>query len=117
MSNYDTLDIQRLADIFKALSNSNRLRIFMRLVSRDGTGPVYLKDVGICKCVGELGKGLGIASSTVSHHIKELHGVGLIRMERRGQNVECWVDHETLDFMQGALTEPEPLPEICDGAS
>lgn len=52
----------------------------------------------ICACVGELSQGLNIGLSTVSHHIKELHQAGLIRVERRGQKVECSVD-------QGAVCE------------
>jgi DNA-binding transcriptional ArsR family regulator len=28
----------------------------------------------------------------LSHHIKELSRAGLIRMERRGQHVDCWVE-------------------------
>ena len=53
-----------------------------------------------CACVGELGQDLGIVASTISHHIKELRYAGLIRMERRGQKVECWIDPKTLTALQ-----------------
>ena len=52
---------------------------------------------GVCACVGELGKDLGIVPSTVSHHIKELRQAGLIRMQRNGQNIECSVDRSALN--------------------
>ena len=56
-------------------------------------------DAEICKCVGALGKDLGIAPSTVSHHIKELYRVGLIKMKRRGQTIECQVNPEVLNAL------------------
>lgn len=100
MSNNQTDRLQRFADMFKALSNPNRLRIYLRLSSCCEPGTRFCGDDQQSReCVGELGKDLGIVPSTVSHHIKELGRAGLIRMERRGQNVECWVDPEALDAL------------------
>ena len=56
-------------------------------------------DGQICECVGTLGKDLGIAPSTVSHHVKELCRAGLIKMKRRGQTIECQLDAETLNSL------------------
>jgi SAM-dependent methyltransferase len=53
-------------------------------------------------CVGELGQDLGIVGSTISHHIKELRRAGLIRRERQGQKIVCWID---------------PQPVFCFGTS
>jgi ArsR family transcriptional regulator len=99
MSNIETLGLRQLSEIFAALSNSYRLEIFMRLSccaeamkESDSTGQ-------ICECVGSLGKDLGIAPSTVSHHLKELSRAGLIRMNRRGQTIECQVDPETVKMV------------------
>jgi len=93
MSNNQS-NIDELADIFKALSNPNRLQIFRRLATccRPGT-------IGLCEdhgsaYIGELGESLDIVKSTVSHHIKELRRVGLIQTRRDGQKIECWVDPE-----------------------
>lgn len=61
------------------------------------------------ECVGELGKDLGIAPSTVSHHIKELYRAGLIKMERRGQNVECSVNPEMLSALALFFNHPVPV--------
>jgi len=100
MSNYRDNNIDKFAEIFKALSNPNRLRIFMRLATccEPGTVTSINPNTGMagCACVGELGEDLGIVPSTVSHHIKELRQAGLIRMERRGQKIECCIDPATL---------------------
>lgn len=106
MSNNRNTDAKRFAEMFKALSNPNRLSIFLRLVSCCAPGTSCGTDGGMRECVGELGKDLDIASSTVSHHIKELHRSGLIRMERQGQNVECWVDQEALNDLAMFFNQP-----------
>lgn len=101
MSQHQTKDVERLASMFKALSNPNRLQIFLRLISccQPGKRRTGNKDEAMCACVGELGSDLRISPSTVSHHIKELHQAGLIQMERRGQNVDCWVAPEVLETL------------------
>lgn len=97
MSNYRNIDTQQLADIFKALSNPHRLAIFMRLTCCATQGTAGSTDDQICECVGVLGKDLGIAPSTVSHHLKELHRAGLIKMTRRGQTVDCCIEPEAVE--------------------
>jgi DNA-binding transcriptional ArsR family regulator len=97
-------DISRFAEIFRALSNPNRLQIFLRLVSCCPPGTKCESGLGLRQCVGELGKGLEIDPSTVSHHIRELRQSGLIRMERRGKNMLCWVDPETVIATANLLT-------------
>jgi ArsR family transcriptional regulator len=94
MSNYQNDQIKHFADVFKALSNPNRLRMFLHLATCcvPGTVGSFDAEAGVSACVGDLGRDLQIVPSTVSHHIKELHRAGLIRMERRGQKIECWVD-------------------------
>lgn len=105
MSNYQDKNIEKFTEMFKALSNPNRLKIFLRLVSccQPGTITSIKSDVDPegCACVGELGQDLGIVASTISHHMKELHRAGLIRMERRGQKIECSIDPETIVALQG----------------
>jgi ArsR family transcriptional regulator, arsenate/arsenite/antimonite-responsive transcriptional repressor len=64
--------------------------------------------------VGQLGRDLGIAPSTVSHHIKELRQAGLICLKRHGRNVECRVEaallRELAEFFAAA-------DSCCAGAS
>ena len=88
---------EQFSEMFKALSNPHRLKIFVRLINCCKPGVVCEVDSDAMKaCVGQVGKDLGIVPSTVSHHIKELHLAGLIRMERRGQNMDCWVEPEVI---------------------
>lgn len=58
--------------------------------------------------VGELGEELNIAPSTVSHHIKELRHAGIIVVERRGKNIECWLNEEAVQAMRGLLGGGRP---------
>jgi ArsR family transcriptional regulator len=92
MSNYRYKNIETYAEMFKALSNPNRLKIFMRLISccQPGTVASFNSTTGEegCACVGELGQDLG------------LRRAGLIRVERRGQKMECWIDPETLTALR-----------------
>ncbi len=112
MSNYQD-EIHRFAEIFRALSNPNRLQIFLRLASCCPPGTKCSSDMALRQCVGELGKGLEIDPSTVSHHIRELRQSGLIRMERRGKNMLCWVDPETVLAVANLLTE-QSLTDLVD---
>ncbi|MEW6533483.1 MAG: metalloregulator ArsR/SmtB family transcription factor [Thermodesulfobacteriota bacterium] len=111
MSKYRNNELQKFAEMFKALSNPHRLEIFLRLVeccppgtkcSANGDGRQY---------VGQLGAELDVAASTVSHHIKELRHAGLIKIERQGKNIQCWVDQEAVNAMGAVLAGCIPSEE------
>ena len=103
MSKY-RIENQNLAEIFKGLSNPHRLVIFQRLMNCCEPGTRCSPSEAIRFCVGDLGEGLGIAPSTLSHHLKELHRAGLVQMLRNGKNVECWVEPETLQQLSQFFT-------------
>lgn len=110
MSNNRTVDISQFSEIFKALSNPYRLKIFMRLTCCAGQMQDASSNDQICECVGTLGEDLAISPSTVSHHLKELSHSGLIIMTRRGQNVECQVNPEVLKSLTNFFQETCSVP-------
>ena len=93
------------AEAFKALSNPHRLALFQRLKSCCQPGTKCDPEVAIKFCVGDLGEGLNIAPSTLSHHLKELNRAGLIAMEREGKNINCWIDPQTLAVLASFFAE------------
>ena len=100
-------NIQKFADAFKALSNPNRLKIYIRLLTQCCIQ-------GICEseaesCVGDLSCDLEIVPSTVSHHIKELHRAGLIQLERDGQKIVCCTDQDFLNQLREFFVKPPEL--------
>ncbi len=117
MSNNETITLKQLSDIFKALSNPHRLSIFMRLTccaeEMKGNGT----DGQLCECVGALGKDLGIAPSTVSHHLKELSRAGLIKMNKRGQTTECLADIEVVKAVAEFFEKPIMIDRLRGGSS
>lgn len=93
MSNNSPVNIEELADIFKALSNPNRLKIMRKLMDCCSLGTTIQLDARKSTAyIGELGADLGIGKSTISHHIKELKRVKLILTERHGQKIQCWIN-------------------------
>ena len=110
MSNNRT-NIERDAERFKALSNPHRLALFQRMTQCCAPGAICEIGQVTQLSVGQLGEGLDIAPSTLSHHLKELNRAGLVQMERRGKQVVCWVEAATLqdlaDLFAGPLSAPE----------
>jgi DNA-binding transcriptional ArsR family regulator len=109
VSNNQNLNAESLAEMFKALGNQHRLAILLRLATCCPPGTKCVSASEARLFVGRLGEDLDISGSTLSHHIKELRQAGLIRVERKGKNIECWVDREALkalaDLFSGLLSE------------
>jgi len=105
MSNYRN-NIERDAERFKALSNPHRLALFQRMTHCCAPGTTCDIEQASQLSVGQLGEGLDIAPSTLSHHLKELNRAGLVQMERRGKQVVCWVEAATLQDLAALFAEP-----------
>ncbi len=67
-------DFETVADVFKQLSDTTRLRIFWLLCHRE-------------KCVSEIASLMDMSNPAVSHHLRQLKGAGLIEGKREGKEV------------------------------
>ncbi|MBT2476840.1 helix-turn-helix transcriptional regulator [Streptomyces sp. ISL-94] len=83
----------RMADMFKALSDPVRLRLFSRVASHPA-GEACVCDI----------QDVGVSQPTVSHHLKKLREAGLLTSERRGTWVYYRVAPEVLAGMASLLT-------------
>jgi ArsR family transcriptional regulator len=89
-------------DMFKALSDPNRLRIF-DMLSRGET----------CSC--KLLEALSISQPTLSHHMGILQKGGLVRGRRDGQWIHYSVDPDAVHELIGYL-ESVSSSDRADGA-
>lgn len=86
------MDTKKLASIFKALSNENRLEIYLQILNSYEES----YDAG-CECfVTEIIGKLKIGAPTISHHLKELSNAGLIITEKRGKYLVARINEELL---------------------
>jgi ArsR family transcriptional regulator len=109
MSNYKTIDLDHYAVMFKALSNPHRLQIFNILTGCCEPGTVCSTDEMASCCVGDLDEQLNIASSTLSHHLKELSHAGLIDMKREGKQIFCSINTSTLSQLSGLFSAEQAI--------
>lgn len=104
MSKYKTIESNQLVDIFKALANNHRLKIYNILTNCCTPGTSCATNEVFSCCVGDLDSQLDIAASTLSHHLKELHRAGLIHMKRDGKQVFCSVNTEIMKQIQNIFS-------------
>ena len=84
-------EITRFADMFAAMGTGPRLRIMRALLSAHPEGMV----------VGDIGGELGIAASTLSHHLDKLKNEGVIAVKREGSFLRYTAN---TDALQDLLT-------------
>lgn len=89
-SSTSTADVDKLARAFKALSNPNRLSIYLEVLRQYRT---EMKSCGLSHLIDSL----AIGAPTISHHTKELVDAGLISVQRDGRFIRCTLDDEMRD--------------------
>ncbi|MFM9995367.1 MAG: ArsR/SmtB family transcription factor [Phycisphaerales bacterium] len=118
MSKYRNHQIERFAALFAALGNPHRLRVFLKLAACCPPGTACCDAQDMSRCVGEIAQGLKIAPATLSHHLKELQAAGAIRCSRRGRNIDCCIDLETVNRLAAFFGGPVPAKAAapnCEG--
>ena len=113
------MKLSNYSKIFKALSNEQRLKIFM-MIYKNCCAPegfpvgaeFRLKDEpeSCCSNRGGLEKAftkicdcMSLSRSTISHHFKELQNAGLITCEREGQTYRCSVNKDAVKSIKDFL--------------
>lgn len=77
----DERSAARLADLFSALSDTSRVRIISALVDSEMN-------------VGALAEAVGISESAVSHHMRGLRQLRLVRARKQGRHVYYHLDDD-----------------------
>lgn len=95
-----TDDTKHTARALAALGHEHRLALYRLLVR---AGPDGLP-------VGELVRHLGVAPSTLAHHLATLVDAGLVTQERRGRQILSSADFDQMRRTVAFLTE-----ECCTG--
>ncbi|MBW1702956.1 MAG: winged helix-turn-helix transcriptional regulator [Deltaproteobacteria bacterium] len=94
------MDTDRLAKVLKALSNPNRLEMYLEIVKKHEAS----FETG-CEClITDIIGSMNIGAPTVSHHLKELANAELIITERRGKFLIARINEDTVDQVNKILT-------------
>lgn len=93
---HQKINAKAMAKAFKALSNPNRLNIYLEILKRR-----QIDTDKTCEgcLIADVMCGMDIGAPTVSHHVKELVNADLIEVERKGKFVSCQINslmHEQL---------------------
>ncbi len=106
-------DVSRYADMLAAMGTEPRLRIMRLLLSAHPQGMV----------VGEIGSELGMAGSSLSHHLEKLKHEGLVSVKRESTFLRYSASTDALQDLLGFLyaecctrnqaIEPEAIVQIA----
>src|ERR1700748_3262216 len=96
------MKIEKASKQLEALGNATRLRVYRALVRAGEPGMP----------VGRLQDRIGVAASTLSHHLHRLILTGLVTQERQGTTLICRANYEVMGDLLGFLAD-----ECCADAT
>lgn len=94
------MNTKPLSKIFKALSNPNRLKLFLEIVKNHETS---FQTGGEC-FITDIIDSLDIGAPTISHHLKELANADLISTERKGKFLVARLNENMLNEVKKVLS-------------
>lgn len=89
------INLAQAAARLEALGNPTRLQVYRTLI-RAG-------DAGLA--VGKLQELVGVAPSTLTHHVQKLMSVDLVRQERHGVSLICRANYDAMRDLVGYLAD------------
>ena len=89
------MKIEIVAVQLEALGNPKRLQLYRILVRAGGEGLP----------VGSIQEKLGIAASTLSHHLRRLLDTGLVTQERQATTLICRAHYPAMQSLIGFLAD------------
>lgn len=95
-----SIEYQKQAALFKALSDPNRLMIIDMLSCGE-------------KCACDLLEAFNITQPTLSHHMKILCDSGLVQSRREGKWTHYTLNEENVNALRGFLSEVTTNTESC----
>ena len=101
------IETRQLAKAFKALSNPNRLQIYLEIMQRRQLDSKHVSGCALTEFISCL----NVGAPTVSHHIKELVNADLIRVERNGKFITCFLNETLCDQLQEFFATPMQGPQ------
>ena len=89
------MKVEKAAKQLEALGNPTRLQLYRALVRAGNSGLP----------VGRLQEKLGIAASTLSHHLHRLILTGLVTQERQATTLICRANYPAMNDLVGFLVD------------
>jgi ArsR family transcriptional regulator len=93
------MDTKKMVKVFKALSNHNRLELYLQIVKKHEAS--YESNSGCL--ISDIVKSLNIGAPTVSHHLKELANAELIFTERKSKYLIVMVNEDMVNEVNEVL--------------
>ncbi|MGV6875360.1 ArsR/SmtB family transcription factor [Pseudochelatococcus sp. B33] len=97
------MNIETAATQLEALGNVTRLRVYRTLVRAGDDGLP----------VGSLQERIGIAASTLSHHLHRLISTGLVTQERQATTLICRANYPAMHGLVGFLVDECCIDARC----